>query len=296
MREKILIVLLILTACVVELYPAANAQDAADKARQLIAAARQALGGDNLKSLSAEGSYRRTLGQMDMSGDLTLELIAPDKILKLETMRPFGDLEINFMQVWNGEVVWEDQQQSGGGGNVMIRRGAPTGDPKKAKEMAEQSIRADFARLTLGMLAATPPGFPVEYTYAGEADSPEGKADVLDVKGPNRFAARLFLDQKRHHPLMLTYKGVKPRVVTHSANGGPPSDAELEQRLKEAQAEAAKAPEVEFQVRFGEYKTISGVTLPHKISKGIGSETNEEIEFTKFKVNPPIKAERFVKK
>jgi hypothetical protein len=296
MREKFLIAILALAVAVMEFYPNASAQDAASKARQLIAVARAVMGGDKLKSLGVEGTYRRSLGQMEMNGELTIEMILPDRILKVETMRPFGNMEINRLEAVNGDAVWEDQQQSGGGGNIIIRRGPGGGDPKQAREMTEQSIRAEFARLTLGLLLATPSGFPVEYSYAGEAESPEGKADVLDVKGPNNFAARLFLDQKNHYPLMLTYKGKKPRAVMHTATAGPPSEAELEKRMKEAQEEAAKAPDVEFQVRFSDHKPEGGVTLPHRVSKGIESETSEEIEFTKFKINPQIKPEKFTKK
>lgn len=295
MKEKLLIAMLIAIATFTEFFPNVSAQDAADKARQLIAQARAALGSEKLKSLGAEGSYRRSLGQMEMNGELTIEMILPDKMLKVETMRPFGDLEINRLEAVNGDDVWEDQQQSGGG-NVVIRRGGIGGDPKKAQEMMQHGIRAEFARLSLGMLAQTPANFPVEYSYAGEAESPEGKADVLDVKGPNNFAVRLFLDQKSHRPLMLTYRGKKPRAVMHTSDGGPPSEQELEKRMKDAEAEAAKAPEVEFQVRFSDYKSEGGVTLPHRVSKGIESETSEEIEFTRFKINPQIRPEKFTKK
>jgi hypothetical protein len=297
MREKFLTTLLIVAALAVEFHPHIHAQEAANKARQLIAQARAALGADKLKSLSVEGTYRRSMGQMEMSGEMTVEMILPDKILKVETMRPFGDLEISRLEAINGETVWEDQQQTGGGGGmVMMRRGAGGGDPKQAQERLNALTRAEFARLTLGLMLATA-SFPVEFSYAGEAESPEGKADVLDVKGPNSFAARLFLDQKNHHPLMLTYKGKKPRAIMHSSNSsGPPSEADLEKRMKEAEAEMAQSPEVEFQVRFSDYKAEGGVTLPHKISKGVESETSEEIEFTKFKINPQIKPEKFVKK
>ncbi len=297
MKEKLLIAMLVAVAAFTEVFPNVSAQDAANKAQQLIAQARAALGSEKLKSLGAEGSYRRSLGSREMNGELTLEMILPDKMLKVETMRPFGDLEINRLEAVNGDAVWEDQQRSGGGGgNIMIRRGGIGGDPKKVQEMMQHGIRAEFARLSLGMLAQTPASFPVEYSYAGEAESPEGKADILDVKGPNNFAIRLFLDQKSHRPLMLTYKGKKPRAVMHMSTSGPPSEQELEKRMKDAEAEAAKAPDVEFQVRFSDYKSEGGVTLPHRISKGIESETNEEIEFTKFKINPQIKPEKFAKK
>ena len=40
----------------------------------------------------------------------------------------------------------------------------------------------------LGWFAAAHPSLSVEYTYAGEAESPDGKADVIDVKNADGFA------------------------------------------------------------------------------------------------------------
>ncbi|MFN0087370.1 MAG: hypothetical protein ACKVX9_18415 [Blastocatellia bacterium] len=304
MREERLIVMMLLCVAGWGFQSPIFAQDAAGRARQALAEARAALGGEKLstlRSLSVEGGYRRMMGQgREMSGDVTYDLLLPDKMMRTETMRPFGDMEITRLEAMNGDGVWEDQQQSGGGGGmVMIRRGVGGGggeDPKKAQEMAQQAIRGEFARFSLGLLLTTASSFPVEYAFAGEAESPDGKADVLDVTGPNGFAARLFLDQKSHRPLMLTYKGKKPRMVMHTATGGPPSQADVEKRIRESEAEAARSPDVEYQIRFSDYKEVNGISLPHRISKGIESETSEEIEFKKFKVNPQIKPEKFVKK
>lgn len=300
MKEKALIAMLIAIAVITELFPNVSAQDAAAKAQELIAKARAALGGEKLKSLqslSAEGNYRSNLGGVDMSGEIVIEMALPDKMLKIETMRPFGDLEINHLEAINGDSVWEDQQQSGGGGGmVVIRRRGHSSDPQKSQEILRNGIRADFARLSLGMLLTTASSFPVQYQYAGEAESPDGKADVIQVKGANNFAAQLFLDQKTHRPLMITYKGKKPRIITHTSTSGPPPKEELEKEIKEKETETAKSPDVEFQIRFAEHKDVNGITLPHRIVKGIDNETNEEIEFTKFKINPAIKPEKFVKK
>ena len=95
---------------------------------------------------------------------------------------------------------------------------------------------------------------------------------------------------------MLTYKGKRPRMMTRTMSDGPPSEEELQKRIKEAEAEAAKQPDVEYQTRFSDYKEVNGVWLPHKITKGIESETNEEATITKVKINPTIKPEKFVKK
>jgi hypothetical protein len=65
---------------------------------------------------------------------------------------------------------------------------------------------------------------PLEFTDGGEAESPDGKADVVNVKGPGSFAARLFIDKSSHRPLMLSYQGVAPRMVVQTMRGGPTPD------------------------------------------------------------------------
>lgn len=193
MRDKFLIVFLIATLTVAELFPNVSAQDTASKAQQILAQARTALGGEKLKSLtslSANGSMRRKMGQMDMSGELQIDLLLPDKIMRVETTTIMGSAELTRLEAMTGGNVWTDQQTSGGGGMVMIRR--PGGDNPHAQEMQQNAVRAEFARTMIGWLLTTPSSFPVEYTYAGEAESPDGKADVLNVKGPNNFTVQLF--------------------------------------------------------------------------------------------------------
>jgi hypothetical protein len=310
MREKFLIAILILAAAAMELYPMINArgvsaQDTAAKAQELIGQARAALGGDKLKSvqsLSVTGNYRRTLGQMEMSGEVNYDLLLPDRMMKTETMSPMPSLEITRIEAVNGENVWEDQQQNGGGGGmVMIRRGPGAGaDPKQAQAALQQSVRSEFARLSIGWLLTTLSSFPVEYSFAGEAESPEGKADALDVKGAGGFAIKLFLDQKSHRPLMITYNGKKPRMITRTISGGPgnpPKNPEdTEKRVKELEAEAMKQPDVEYRVYLSDYREVNGVLIPHKLTRSIDNEVSEEMEITKVKINPQLKPEKFVKK
>lgn len=300
MKEKIVIAILIVVAAMTEFFPGASAQEAAAKARQLIEQARAAIGGEKLKSLqtlSATGTYRRMMGQREMSGEVQFDLILPDKMMKTEMMAPMPGLEITRIETINGDAVWDDQQQHGGGGGmIMIRRSGPGGDPKQAQAAMEQMVRADFSRLTIGWLLTTVQSFPVEYSFAGEAEAPDGKADVLDVKGPSGFAARLFLDQKTRRPLMLTYLSKKPRIITQTASGHPRSREEMERQIKDIEAEGAKQPDVEFQIRFDGYREVSGISFPHKLSRSIENEVTEEMEITKIKVNSQIKAEKFVKK
>ena len=95
--------------------------------------------------------------------------------------------------------------------------------------------KQDFARLLLGMFAGTTPAFPVTYSYVGQAEAPQGKADVIDVKGPANFAARLFVADNGL-PIMLSWQapagpagpggpgGMAVRVVRRR-RGPPPAQA-----------------------------------------------------------------------
>jgi hypothetical protein len=307
MRDTLLITALLLAGAVMEFVPAGRGQEVAGRAQELLKEARAALGGEKLKalrSLSASGSFRRVMGEREMSGEITLDLLLPDKFMKSETMSPFGGVEVTRIEAMSGEKAWSDTQSSGGhGGMVIVRR--PGGDTPQGEAAQQQAVRAEFARLLLGWLLTAPASFPVEFSYAGQAEAPDGKADVLEVKGPDRFAARLFLDQQTHRPLMLSYKGRQPRIVVNTfssrASGHEGGEKrikpeEIEQKVKEAEAQAAAAAEVEFQVYFAEYRDVNGISFPHRLTKSVKGEVNEEWELVKFKLNPALKPEKFEKK
>ena len=51
--------------------------------------------------------------------------------------------------------------------------------------------------------------FNGSYTSA-EAEAPQGKADVLEGKGPNNFTVRLFISRDTHLPLMVSWTAPPP--------------------------------------------------------------------------------------
>jgi hypothetical protein len=233
---------------------------------------------------------------METSGEVQIDLLLPDKMMRVETMTMMGGVELTRMEAVNGSTVWTDQQTGGGhgGGMVVIRR--PGGDTAQGQAMQQNAVRAESARTMLGWLLTTLSSFPVQYSYAGEAESPDGKADVLDVKGANDFTVQLYLDQKTHKPLMLTYKGRKARVIMQTRQGPPNSEEEVKKQIAEAEAKAAAEPLVEYQVIFNDYRDVNGVSLPHRLTKSVENEVNEEWEISKFKLNPQLKPEKFEKK
>src|SRR6266851_1911815 len=269
------------------------------KAEQLLAQARQALGGEKnlnkVQGLTCTGTYERTMGDRQLSGELTIDLQLPDKMLRTETMNPMGDMTVIVGQGINGEKLLRSQRTVNGPPGAVIRMGtAPTGD---AEAQAIRNARADMTRTMLALLLASPASMPLEFAYGGEAQADDAKADVLDAKGPGSFAARLFLDQKTHRPLMLQYRGVAPRVVMQTQRmEGPPDPARARQAEDAAHAAAAAQPPpqlVDISLFLDDYKSVDGVQMPHHVSRSIDGKPTEEMTFKTIKVNPAFKADAF---
>ena len=268
------------------------------KAEQLMAQARAALGGDKnlarVQGLSATGSYQREVGDRQLNGDVTIELQLPDKMLRTETMRPMGDATIEMLQGINGDQVLRNSRTLGGGPGMMVRIAPPPGGAD-GEAQALRNQRADMARFTLALLLASPAALPLEFSYGGEAESDEGKADVVDAKGPGSFAARLFLDQKSHRPLMLTWRGAAPRMVMRTQRGdGPPPGAGVPPGIPAGELPPPQI--VDIQLFLDDYRSVDGVLLPHRLSRSIDGKPNEEITFKAIRINPAFKADAFTAK
>jgi hypothetical protein len=198
---------------------------------------------------------------------------------------------------FDGEEPVQRSNSVGGGPNVVFRAGGPGGpaapqDPAVLKANQLRAQRAEFTRLMLGWFATAPAFIEPTYTYAGIAESPDGRAEVVEVKGENGFDAKLFLDEQTHRPLMLTYMGPKP-VVRVMRTGPPPAGAQHgdpqdparrgEQALRDAAPQ--EAPQiVEMQVFFDDYRKVNGMWLPHRISRSVNGEPSEEIDFQKIEI------------
>ena len=73
--------------------------------------------------------------------------------------------------------------------------------------------------------------------------------------------------------------------------------ARQEQMNAERKANYEKAPEVDYQWSFSDYKEVNGLKLPHILTKAVGGNPNEEWVISKFKFNEKkVTAEKFEKK
>src|SRR5688572_28031093 len=139
MRRVTSIAAAIVVACFVEFDGISIAPiTAQDRVASIIKDARKALGGEDkvaaLKTLIAEGPFRRSMGGREMEGTLVVTLGRPDKMHRLEEMQMGGMVGgplIERTMALNGITSWEDTQNRGGMGGgmrIMIAQGpGPSG-------------------------------------------------------------------------------------------------------------------------------------------------------------------------
>jgi hypothetical protein len=310
------------------------------KAAAIMKQVREALGGEaklaSLQALSLRAEFRREAtapipgggatfvmmggggslsGGGQVSGTLAIDISFPDKFYREESST--GGLSLNRIDGFEGDRPFLDITSNSPGTRIMAS--PPADDPERVKAALKRT-NTDLARLLLGLVAGTHAAMPVTYAYAGQAESPDTVADMIDVTGPNDFKARLFIDQKTDLPLMLTYveqerqpvrmtmprgerEGHASDAPRHApapgAAGLPPGldhlspeqRAALEKRIEAAQAAPPKM--VEYRMFFSDYREVGGLRLPHEISRATAEKTTEDWQVKEYKVNPDIKADRF---
>jgi hypothetical protein len=288
---------------------------AADQAMEVLQQVRAALGGEatlnGVKTLSLEGPFMRAMGPRQMEGTSTLIFVLPDRLRRSEEMEMPGGASVERIAVLAGETAWDDVQNRGGmGGGMMMMRleqgpGGQQMDPQALEQMRARRMKGELQRWRLALLASgdQPP------TYAGVAESAEGKADVLELKDDRGQAVRLFIDQQTHMPLMLSFSEVRPRMMLsggpggrgpggpgargQGAQAGPPPDREEIRRRMEA--EGPPKPST-VNMYLAEYRSVDGVMLPHKLTQSVDGQPAEEWTIEKVKINPAVKPELFERK
>lgn len=297
---------------------------AQDRVGGIIAGARKALGGEDkiagIKTLAAEGPFRRSLGGRDMEGTVVVTLARPDKMHRLEEMAMGGMVggpTIERTMVLSGAKAWEDTQNRGGmGGGMRIMIAGPGQGPgggamteEQLNEARVRRMRVQMLRLTAALLADA--GTP--WVDAGIAESPEGKADILETKEETGRTLRLFIDQNTKLPLMVQYQDPKPMVMINGGPGrgpggpgapppggpgGPPPPRMTPEEMQARAEEMRRNPPPlgTYAMHLSDFKKVDGVMLPHKIETSLDGEPNEEWTIEKYKVNGSIKADLWEKK
>jgi len=202
-------------------------------------------------------------------------------------------------------------------GGAPGRAGGPTPEMMAAAQQTARmnNAKQDFARLGLGLFANTLETFPMTFAFAARAEAPQGTADVLDIKGPGNFTARLFIHAETHLPVMVSWqapptgvimstpgqpapKTVAPGAVIVSAPAPPAASASQEEKDKYAKDVAAlrqktQMTPIEYRLYYADYRDVDGVKLPFRLRRAIGPDTTEETTFDRFRLNTKIDPRKF---
>jgi hypothetical protein len=288
----------------------------ADQAKDVLGQVAKALGGEArvaaVKTLSAEGSYRRVMGENEMNGDLELYLELPDRFQRVEQFgtRPDGMPGPRMAATYNGTEGWMGPLGPVPGGMVMRfgpggpgGAGGPSGPggPGGPRFDPTSRVRADFWRTALAILPGSGATSALTFAYVGKAEAPEGQADVLEAKGEGNFTARLFVDASSHLPVMISYmdrdQSRMMRVMQNRTNNETEEQRrqrfEEEQKRREAEG---PPPMVEHSWFLADYKKVDGVQLPHRFTLQVGDKPTQEWEIKKYKVNLTLPADQFKRK
>lgn len=215
----------------------------------VLAQTRTALGGE--KRLSAITSFAATGRTQQLRGinlvpiEFEINCQLPDKYARRD--------EIPAQE--------SDPTRVGFSGDALIVQPAPSNAATRPARLT--AARQDFARLTLGMFASSFSAFPLTFKLTGQAEAPEGKADVIEVKGADGFTARLFVSGVTHLPIMLSWQT------------------------------AAQNKTTETRIYYADFRTTDGVTWPFLLRRAVNGETVEETTFDKFKINTKIDPKKF---
>jgi hypothetical protein len=260
-----------------------HAQVARPAPETVLAAAREALGGNKrlsaVKSFTATGRTRQVSGDNLVPIEFEIACELPDRYVRKDEVpaRESEPTSVGFDGIDLSQLPPPPPPPP-------PRAGGPPAPPAaqldRMRSARLTTVKQDFVRLTLGMFAASFSSYPLTFSYVGTAEAPQGKADVLDVKGPDNFAGRFFVNKETHLPIMISWQ-------VSGRGGGPPPMG--------APPGAAPAPPkpVEHRIYYAEYRDVDGLQFPFRLRRAVAGETVEETTFDRFRINPKIDPRKF---
>ncbi len=255
----------------------------------VLAAAREAMGGEKrlsaVKTFVATGRTQQVRGDNLVPIEFEISCELPDKYIRRDEIpaQESGPTTIGF----NGDDLIQLPRAVA----PVARAGGPP-PPTQAQLDAQRRQRAvtakqDFVRLTLGMFAGSFSAYPLTFTYVGQAEAPQGKADVIEAKGPANFVVRLFVYRETHLPIMVSWQGPPAGGGRGMSTPGAPVPG------APGRGAPAAPPSVEYRIYYADYRDVDGMKLPFRLRRAVGTDTVEETTFDRFRINAKIDVKKF---
>jgi hypothetical protein len=297
-----------------------------EKALQILALARQAVGGEanirGVQSMSVVGKATKTFdfegAQRSEQGDWELNMQLPNKYSKTmkvsilnngsgekmtstdkEVIIRRGEGDKVLLRTENGDLPKDGVVvvKKRDGEKVIVNEENTNGDIKKV--VVGDELRASFEKIqhnelirtTLALLLTTPQDVAAEYIYAGEGSVDGNSCNIIDARVGDASIVRLYLDKSSNLVRMISYTEAKPmmffKIKKDEGDTAQTGDTKTFTRKLDAPATA------EFQVKFSDYRNVNGLLLPFKWTQTVGGNADETVEITSYEINPANIAERF---
>jgi hypothetical protein len=260
-----------------------------DIVRTIVDDARQALGGhaalEGVRGLLGFGRSARFIGPIRLVGEIDIRLALPDRYVRVDKLS-VGQMSAEVATGFNGDLLI--QRAKGSDGRGFGPAAPPSPSLAEAGERATLAgVRQDAALMLLGFFCTSLDLHPLNFTYGGVAESPEGRADVLELGSVNGSTARLFIDSQTHLPLLVSWMApdllAAARTFGAAGQAIPPDPSALLARL----------PSVEHRLYFGDYRAVGPVRWPFRLRRSVAGQPSEEVAFDKLIVNPATDARAF---
>lgn len=252
-------------------------------ATTVLAGVQKAIGGADkvaaVKTLTATGTSTRVTANGAVEGPVEVAIEFPDKYMirtvigGQAAMAIYRNIGFNGTEPINITDAPPNLNEAMRARLNSDRATIAAGREQTAEDKAALAMRQviaqkkEFARLTFGLFGASYAAFPLEFSYAGQADAADGQADVVEAKGADGFDVRLFVDTTTHLPLMLTWS---------DPGAGANAGKMIERRMY-----------------FSDFKKTDGLNLPYTLKRSVDGKPTEETVYAEIKVNPKIDARKF---
>jgi hypothetical protein len=321
-----------------------------ETATKILAETRKALGGDKqaaIKSFVATGRTKRVSGENLVPVEFEIDVELPDKYVRKDEI-PAQETAPS-SNGFNGDNLIQipppapppaaapaappaarsagpagDAASAGGppSGTAPGRPGGPALTPQQMQEAQRKArvvtLKQDYARLMLGLFGMSTDAYPLTFSYVGQAEAPQGKADVINVTGAGNFTARLFVMGDSHLPIMLSWTMPATPANVVLTTPGQPKPASLppgaivvegpapltagaskdqqdayNKAVTTARQQAIAGKTIENRLYFSDYRDTEGLQFPYRLRRAIGVDTTEETTFDRFRLNAKIDAKKF---
>lgn len=149
----------------------------------------------------------------------------------------------------------------------------------------------EFLRYVLALLLEAPQEDGVRFSDGGVAQFDGAPVDVVDATGTYGLAVRLFFDGQGR------LLALKDRVPPLRPLPSQPVTADKTEHKDDPLIRTLEAPPIEdargVQMRLGDYRTVDGISLPHRVTIVSDGYDHQEWQIKRFKVNGKINPKDF---